>query len=144
MKIRKKISDIAVLSGERAFPLSDILDKYVAKALDEVEITLSDDEVYEVYQAQQERFRLQDARDHFDELVFGTDPEALEEEDVHQEKQRFQAQYGFNYDEAVDPESQHFVLERAIQRFQARFNCENDENAQWEAAIQYVLDEVAS
>lgn len=82
MKIRKKISEIAVLSGEKSIPLSDILDKYVANALAEVEITLTEDEMYEVYQAQQEQFRLQDAREHFDEVVFGTDPDSLEEENV--------------------------------------------------------------
>lgn len=144
MKIRKKISEIAVLSGEQSIPLSDILDKYVANALDEVEITLSDDEMYEVYQAQQERFRLRDAQDHFDEFVFGADPEALDEARVEQEKQRFQERYGFSYDEAVDPKSEHYVLEEAARRFRNKYDCEIDENTQWEAVIEYLLEDMAS
>lgn len=144
MKIRKKISEIAVLSGEQSIPLSDILDKYVANALDEVEITLSDDEMYEVYQAQQERFRLRDAQDHFDEFVFGADPEALDEARVEQEKQRFQERYGFSYDEAVDPKSEHYVLGEAARRFRNKYDCEIDENTQWEVVIEDLLEDMAS
>ena len=144
MKIRKKISEIAVLSGEQSIPLSDILDKYVANALDEVEITLSDDEMYEVYQAQQERFRLRDAQDHFDEFVFGADPEALDEARVEQEKQRFQERYGFSYDEAVDPKSEHYVLGEAARRFRNKYDCEIDENTQWKIAIEYLLEDIVS
>lgn len=144
MKIRKKISEIAVLSGEQSIPLSDILDKYVANALDEVEISLTDDEVYEVYEAQQEQFRLQDAREHLDEFVFGGDPEVLEEDAVEREKQRFLEQHGFSYDEAVDPASKHYVLEEAARRFRNKYDCEIDENSQWEAVIEYLLEDMAS
>lgn len=144
MKIRKKISEIAVLSGEQSIPLSDILDKYVANALDEVEITLTEDEMYEAYQAQQEQFRLQDALDHFDEFVFGDGPEALEETKVEQKKRRFQEQYGFSYDEAVDPKSEHYVLEEAARRFRNKYDCEIDENSQWKAVIEYLLEDMAS
>lgn len=144
MKIRKKISEIAVLSGENSIPLTDILDKYVAQALDEVEITLTDAEVYEVCQVQQEQSRLQDAKVHLDEVVFGTNPERLEKEDVAQKKQRFQEQYGFSYDEAIDPENKHFVLEEAARRFRDKYDCEIDENSQWEAVIEYLLEDMAS
>lgn len=144
MKIRKKISEIAVLSGEQSIPLSDILDKYVANALDEVEITITEDEMYEAYQAQQEQSRLQDALDHFDEFVFGDGPEALEETKVEQKKRRFQEQYGFSYDEAVDPKSEHYVLEEAARRFRNKHNCWIDENSQWKAVIKYLLEDRAS
>lgn len=144
MKIRKKISEIAVLSGEQSIPLSDILDKYVANALDEVEITLTEDEMYEAYQAQQEQSRLQDALDHFDEFVFGDGPEALEETKVEQKKRRFQEQYGFSYDEAVDPKSEHYVLEEAARRFRNKYDCWIDENSQWKAVIEYLLEDMAS
>lgn len=144
MKIRKKISEIAVLSGEQSIPLSDILDKYVANALDEVEITLTEDEMYEAYQAQQEQSRLQNALDHFDEFVFGDGPEALEETKVEQKKRRFQEQYGFSYDEAVDPKSEHYVLEEAARRFRNKYDCEIDENSQWKAVIEYLLEDMAS
>ena len=144
MKIRKKISEIAVLSGEQSIQLSDILDKYVANALDEVEITLTEDEMYEAYQAQQEQSRLQDALDHFDEFVFGDGPEALEETKVEQKKRRFQEQYGFSYDEAVDPKSEHYVLEEAARRFRNKYDCWIDENSQWKAVIEYLLEDMAS
>lgn len=144
MKIRKKISEIAVLSGEQSIPLSDILDKYVANALDEVEITLTEDEMYEAYQAQQEQSRLQDALDHFDEFVFGDGPGALEETKVEQKKRRFQEQYGFSYDEAVDPKSEHYVLEEAARRFRNKYDCWIDENSQWKAVIEYLLEDMAS
>lgn len=144
MKIRKKISEIAVLSGEQSIPLSDILDKYVANALDEVEITLTEDEMYEAYQAQQEQSRLQDALDHFDEFVFGDGPEALEETKVEQKKRRFQERYGFSYDEAVDPKSEHYVLGEAARRFRNKYDCEIDENTQWEVVIEDLLEDMAS
>lgn len=144
MKIRKKISEITVLSGEQSIPLSDILDKYVANALDEVEITITEDEMYEAYQAQQEQFRLEDAREHFDKVVFGADPEALEETKVEQKKRRFQEQYGFSYDEAVDPKSEHYVLEEAARRFRNKYDCWIDENSQWKAVIEYLLEDMAS
>ena len=144
MKIRKKISEIAVLSGEKSIPLSDLLAQYLTNGFDEVEITLTDEEVYEVYQAQQEQFRLQDAREHFDEVVFGADLEALEEDAVEQEKQRFLDQYGFSYDEAVDPGSKHYVLGEAARRFRNKYDCEIDENSQWEAVIEYLLEDMAS
>lgn len=144
MKIRKKISEIAVLSGDKAIPLTDILDKYIAKALDEVEVTLTEDEMYEVYQAQQKQSRLQDAKVHLDEVVFGTDPERLEEKDAERKKQRFQEQYGFSYDEAIDPESKHFVLEEAARRFRDKYDCEIDEESQWETVIEYLLEDMAS
>lgn len=144
MKIRKKISEIAVLSGDKAIPLTDILDKYIAKALDEVEVTLTDVEVYEVYQAQKEQSRLQDAKVHLDEIIFGTDPERLEEKDAERKKQRFQEQYGFSYDEAIDPESKHFVLEEAARRFRDKYDCEIDEESQWETVIEYLLEDMAS
>ena len=144
MKIRKKISEIAVLSGDRSIPLASILDKYVAKALDEVEITLTEDEMYEAYQAQQEQFRLQNAREHFDELVFGTAPDNLEEAKVKQEKRRFLEQHGFSYDEAIDPKSEHDVLGEAARRFRNKYDCELDENSQWTAVIEYLLEDMAS
>ena len=144
MKIRKKISEIAVLSGEQSIPLSDILDKYVANALDEVEIILTEDEMYEAYQAQQEQSRLQDALDHFDEFVLGDGPEALEETKVEQKKRRFQEQYGFSYDEAVDPKSEHYVLEEAARQFRNNHDCWIDENSQWKAVIEYLLEDMAS
>lgn len=144
MKIRKKISEIAVLSGEKSIPLSDLLAQYLANGFDEVEITLTDEEVYEVYQAQQEQFRLQDTLDHFDEFVFGDGPEALEETKVEQKKRRFQEQYGFSYDEAVDPKSEHYVLEEAARRFRNKYDCWIDENSQWKAVIEYLLEDMAS
>ena len=144
MKIRKKISEIAVLSGEKSIPLSDLLAQYLANGFDEVEITLTDEEVYEVYQAQQEQFRLHDTLDHFDEFVFGDGPEALEETKVEQKKRRFQEQYGFSYDEAVDPKSEHYVLEEAARRFRNKYDCEIDENSQWKAVIEYLLEDMAS
>ena len=144
MKIRKKISEIAVLSGEKSIPLSDLLAQYLANGFDEVEITLTDEEVYEVYQAQQEQFRLQGTLDHFDEFVFGDGPEALEETKVEQKKRRFQEQYGFSYDEAVDPKSEHYVLEEAARRFRNKYDCEIDENSLWKAVIEYLLEDMAS
>lgn len=53
MKIRKKISEVFVLSGEAAIPLPNLLDKYVAKAMDEVEIVLSDEELCSIYEAKE-------------------------------------------------------------------------------------------
>ena len=59
-------------------------------------------------------------------------------------RERFQEQYGFSYDEAVDPKSEHYVLEEAARRFRNKHNCWIDENSQWKAVIEYLLEDRAS
>lgn len=59
LKVRKKISEVVVLSGDTPVPLTELLDKYVANIMDEVEISLTDGEMYAIYVAQRDQFRLQ-------------------------------------------------------------------------------------
>ena len=144
MKIRKKISEVKILSGNTATSLLAVLGQANPnKVMDEVEIVLSDAEVYAIYEAQLKLFQVQDAKEHLDAFVFGTDPDALDEASVKEEKGKFQKRYGFSYDEAIDPNSPHFVLEEASRRFRGKYNCEIDENTQWEFVIENLLKNMA-
>ena len=106
MKVRKKISEVMVISCEKIMPLPAILDKaYPCCPLDELEFQLSDNELYDAYREQQKIFLLQDADRHLELVVFGTEREALDEEAEAAELSSFQEQYGFSYEDATNPVS---------------------------------------
>lgn len=145
MKIRKKISEVQVLSGNTSTSLLNLLDQANhGTVMDEVEIVLSDAEVYSIYEEQLKLFQQRDAKNHLDEFVFGTDPEALDEGTVREEKEQFQTRFGLSYDEAIDPKSPRFILEEASRRYRSKYNCEIDENTQWEFVIENLLNEMIS
>lgn len=144
MKIRRKISEVMLISGEQTMPLAAALDKaYPCCPLDELEFSLSDNELYEVYQEQKKIFQLQDAENHLEDFVFGTGRASLNEEDEAAEMARFQKQYGFSYEDAINPSSEFFVLEEAVRRFQDKQDCNIDENSIWANVIESVLEDLA-
>ncbi len=124
MKVRKKISEVMVICCEKIMPLPAILDKaYPCCPLDELEFQLSDNELYDAYREQQKIFLLQDADHHLELVVFGTEREALDEEAEAAELSYFQEQYGFSYEDATNPDSNFYILEEAVDRFQDEQDC---------------------
>lgn len=104
MKVRKKISEVMVISCEKIMPLPAILDKaYPCCPLDELEFQLSDNEL-----------------------------------------SSFQEQYGFSYEDATNPDSNFYILEEAVDRFQDEQDCNLPENEVWENIIRNILSELAA
>lgn len=144
MKVRKKFSEVMVISCEKIMPLPAILDKaYPCCPLDELEFQLSDSELYDAYREQQKIFLLQDAERHLEFVVFGTEREALDDEAEAAELSSFQEQYGFSYEDATDPDSNFYILDEAVDRFQDEQDCNLPENDVWENIIRNILSELA-
>lgn len=144
MKIRRKISEVMLISGEKAMPLTAALDKaYPCCPLDELEFSLSDGELHEAYREQQKIFQLRDAKNHLEYFVFGTERAAMNEEDEAAEMGWFQKQYGFSYEDATNPSSEFYILEEAVCRFQDRKDCNIDENSIWARVIESVLEDLS-
>lgn len=144
MKVRKKISEVMVISCEKIMPLPAILDKaYPCCPLDELEFQLSDNELYDAYREQQKIFLFQDAERHLEFVVFGTEREALDDEAEAAELSSFQEQYGFSYEDATDPDSNFYILDEAVDRFQDEQDCNLPENDVWENIIRNILSELA-
>lgn len=145
MKVRKKISEVMVISCEKIMPLPAILDKaYPCRPLDELEFELSDSELYEAYSEQRKIFLLQDAERHLEFVVFGTERSALDEETETAELDSFLGQYGFSYEDATNPDSNFYILEEAVDRFQDEQDCNLPENEVWENIIRNILSELAA
>lgn len=144
MWVRKKISEVMVITNEKMIPLAAILDKeYPCHPLDELEFQLSDNELGEAYREQQKVYLLQDAERHLEFVVFGTERSALDEEDEAAELNRFQEQNGFSYEDTTDPDSDFYILEEAVDRFQDEQDCNLPENDVWENIIRNILSELA-
>ena len=102
------------------------------------------DRLYEAYREQQKIFLLQDADRHLELVVFGTEREALDEEAEAAELSSFQEQYGFSYEDATNPDSNFYILEEAVDRFQDEQDCNLPENEVWEKIIRNILSELAA
>lgn len=145
MKVRKKIGEVMVISSEKMMPLSAVLDKaYPCRPLDELEFELSDSELYEAYSEKQKVFLLQDAERHLEFVVFGTERSTLDEDAEAAELDSFLGQYGFSYTDATDPDSNFYILEEAVDRFQDEKDCNLAENDVWENIIRNILSELAA
>lgn len=103
-----------------------------------VQYNMTEDEVEAAYRYQLRRYRLQDAQRQLDVLVYGSDGD-IDTEDTESEQARacFAEQYGIGYEKASTDD----MLEEYLRRFENRFDCNYDENSQWEAAIIAVLED---
>ncbi|WP_289026389.1 hypothetical protein [uncultured Flavonifractor sp.] len=145
MKIRKQMSEFMVLAGDKAVPLKEVLD---AEALgispaEEVEFELGEQDAFDVYDAVERERRLQEAEGRFEAHVFGTAREAISEEQEEKALEEFSALHGFSYSEAVDPESPYFLLDALVRWYYGKHDSSIDDDAQWDGAIQCVLDDLA-
>lgn len=94
--------------------------------------TMTEQEIEAAYRYQERRYRLQDAKRHLDIIVFGLDDgDALDDPESKEAMAYFAKQYGISYEEASSDK----MLEEYLRRFEGRFDCNYDENSQWEASI---------
>lgn len=91
-------------------------------------IELTATEVEEAYREQLHNYRKQDAVKHLGDM-FGKEPEG------------FSQKYGIELNEIVKDDG---FLDVIVERFEDEFDCNIDENSQWENAIQIVLAETLS
>lgn len=101
-------------------------------------ITLSDEEMVEVFYAQQKRFRLADAERHLREH-FGM--ENVSYENVLKELDNFHKKYGFPFDSLISENSPNYLLEKLVNMYEKAESCDSDENSVWKSVISYVCDE---
>lgn len=101
-----------------------------------VKYTMTQQEIEAAYRYQEHQYRLQDAQCQLDILVFGCSDIDLEDPEFRDELKWFEKRHGITYAEASTSD----MLERYIRRYENRFDCNQDENGQWEAAIMAVLE----
>ena len=101
-----------------------------------VKYAMTEQEIEAAYRYQEHQYRLEDAKRQLNTLVFGCDDGSdFDDPEDEQSKRYFAEDYGISYDQAVSED----MLEEYLRRFEARFDCDYDENSQWEAAIRAVL-----
>ena len=96
---------------------------------------LSEDQIEAAYRYQLHQYRLADAERQFKNIVYGSDPDWLDEKECKQAENCFLNEYGIPVSEGLT------MLEDFVQQFENDFDCNMDENSMWENAITTVLDE---
>ncbi len=103
---------------------------------DSVEYAMTEGEIEAAYRYRERQYRLEDAKRQLNTLIFGCDDgSGFDDPEDKKIKEDFQQDYGISYDVAISPP----MLEEYLRRFENRFDCDYDENSQWEAAIRAVL-----
>lgn len=101
-----------------------------------VKYAMTEQEIEAAYRYQERQYRLQDAKSHLNILVFGVDDGSdFDEPEDDEAKRYFSEDYGISYEGAISED----MLKEYLRRFEDRFDCDYDENSQWEAAIKAVL-----
>lgn len=103
---------------------------------DGVKYSMTEQEIEAAYRYQEHQYRLEDAKRQLNTLAFGCDDGSDFDDPEDEEAKRYFAEdYGISYEEAGSED----MLEEYLRRFENRFDCDIDENSQWEAAIRAVL-----
>lgn len=103
-----------------------------------VKYVMTEQEIEAAYRYREHQYRLEDARRQFNTIVFGSDgASGLDDLKSKQAKADFSVRYGIGCEEASSDD----MLEEYLRRFENRFDCNQDENSQWEAAILAVLED---
>lgn len=103
---------------------------------DSTEYALTEKEIEAAYRYQLRQCRLEDAKRNLRILALNVDDAGcLTDAEVAVKKQDFEKRYGVSLEDASAPD----MLSEYLRRFESRFDCDYDENTQWEAAIEAVL-----
>lgn len=86
-----------------------------------------------VYKYQENCDRSRDALRQLNQFIFDEDERDESSEEQSDGIEAFTSKYGIGYSEAVG------LCELIIKRFQAKFDCNEEENDQWRDAIVYVM-----
>lgn len=97
--------------------------------------SMSEEQIEAAYRYQLHQYRLADAERQFKNIVYGSDPDWLDEKECKQAENRFLNEYGFPVSDGLS------MLEDFVRQFEDDFDCNTDENSMWENAITAVLDE---
>lgn len=100
----------------------------------ETEIELSEQELQDAHLEQERIYRFQDARGHLEDYV-GTNKRG------YLNKSGFYLRYGFRFDEAIDPKSEHYLLEEIVGQYEKCSDCNIAENDMFEKIVRHVLEE---
>lgn len=104
-----------------------------------VEIELTLQEVQQAYDIYLQDCKVLDAKGQYEDWI---EYEGFEK-NVERDMEEFVHMYGFHPDSASDPDSEHYLLERFVSKFDEKFDCNRAENDIWHEAINDVMDEVA-
>lgn len=97
-----------------------------------VKYAMTEQEIEAAYRYRLHQYRLEDARRHLNIFVFGVDDgSAFDDPEYEEDRANFAVEYGITYSFAMSDE----MLEEYVRRFEDSFDCNCDENRQWEAAI---------
>lgn len=107
-------------------------------------LALTSEELEQAYRLREHNYRLQDAERQFVEDYLGIhdrapEPGSYDAEEIRIISERFRDAYGFCWIEAIDPSSDHYLLEDFVEQFEEIFNCNVTENDLWQEAIWDVL-----
>lgn len=94
------------------------------------------DEIEAAYRHQLHAYRMQDAERHVNNLVFDEDEHDPDSEYQKQAIDEFNNNHGCTYADLMDS------LECIVERFEDDFDCNVDENTQWQNAIKTVISEM--
>lgn len=102
-----------------------------------VKYAMTPEEIEAAYRYQEEQYRLQDARNHLNDYVFGVyDPEDTMEEDEYAEAlQSFEQRKRVKYKDALAS------LDYIYELFERFFDCNCDENSVWDMALNEYFEE---
>ena len=98
--------------------------------------TMTSAEIEAAYRHQLHAYRMQDAERHINNLVFDEDEHDPDSEYQKQAIDEFNNSHGCTYAALMDG------LECIIERFEDDFDCNVDENTQWQNAIKNVISEM--
>ena len=132
MKIKRKLSEVTLLGTQDQITFFDLLSG------GEAVITLTAEEIETIYRYQERQYRLQDAKNHLLEYLYGD----MNYEPDDNEKQEFLMNYHVSFDDAISLESEKEILTSFADKFEEVFDCNSDENALWSYAIVSVLCEM--
>lgn len=99
--------------------------------------TMTHQEIEAAYRYQEHQYRLQDAKRQLNIIIFGYDDADPEDSEFNDDLRRFERQYNTSYEKATACD----MLEEYLRRYESRFDCDQSENDQWEAAILAVLED---
>ena len=123
--------DVEIESSELGWSFCRGFCEMMGASIDEQTIELTSAEMLNLYDAQVRVFLLEDAERQLMDYVDYSCLDAAHDD--------FDSAFGFSLNEAVDCSSEHYLLDRIVDRFTDKFDCNVAENDLWFEAIEDVL-----
>lgn len=94
---------------------------------------MTDEQLEAAYRFRKRQYKMADAKCHLELFIYGDEPCTMSDFDIQYQEQDFLERYHMTPVEAFAK------LEKIVSRFEKDADCNLDENAQWNNAIQNVL-----